>query len=96
MSTSRIRRRTPLAARWLLGLGGFGNEVGEEAERTKHAVVSLGRVLKDAQELVGRQAKESPRLSVKFRPYLVTSHHNGFIFVRSWDDVDERTAGGWL
>ena len=63
---------------------GFGNEVGEEAERIKHgvAVVSLGRVLKDAHELVGRQAKESLRLSVKFRPDLVTSHHNGFIFVR--------------
>ena len=32
-------------------------------------------------KLVGRQAKESPRLSVKFRPDLDTRHHNGFVFV---------------
>ena len=89
-----MRRRKSWATRRLLGLGGLGNEVGEEAERIEHgvAVVSLGRILEDAEKLVGRQAKEPPCFSVEFRPDLFTPDHDVSVFVEQ--PLGPRFGGG--
>ena len=67
-----MRRRKSLAARCPLRVDRLGNQVGEEAERIEHRVpvVSLGRVLEDAEKLVGRQTKETPRFVVQCLPDL--------------------------
>ncbi len=46
------------------------------------AVVSLGRILEDAEKLVSRQAEEPPRFSVEFRPDLCVRHDNNLVLFR--------------
>ena len=78
-----MRRRKSRAARRLLKLDGVGNQVSDVAQRPECqvAVVLLGRVSEDAQELVGRKAEESPCLLIQFRPNVITRDHDVLVFV---------------
>lgn len=62
-----MRRRKFRAARRLLGLAGFSNQVGEEAERTENgvAVVLLRRIPVDGEEIVGCQVEEAASLLIQ-------------------------------